>query len=79
LIGQALSSTTTLPSMADRPDPLPQEIMDAERFIHDIMTDTTHPIHNRSHPRHQQSVEVLDQIMERLDEMRQAWLLKDSG
>jgi hypothetical protein len=53
--------------------------MDAERFIHDIMTDTTHPIHNRSHPRHQQSVEALDQIMKRLDEMRQAWLLKDSG
>jgi hypothetical protein len=65
--------------MADRPDTLPQEIMDAESFIHDILSDTTHPIHNRSHPRHLQSIQALDEMMKRLDEMRQEWLLKDSG
>ena len=65
--------------MADRPDPLPQEIMDAERFIYDVLHDTTHPIHNRTHPRYTQSIQAMDAIMKRLEEMRQEWLLKDAN
>jgi hypothetical protein len=60
--------------MADRPDPLPQEIMDAERFIEELMNDSQHPIHHRAHPLHAESVKALDEMMQRLDEMRIEWL-----
>lgn len=60
--------------MAERPDPLPQEIMDTERFIDELMNDSQHPIHNRAHPLHQESVKALDKMMQRLDEMRTTWL-----
>lgn len=33
--------------MAERFDPLPQEIMDAERFIDELLSDAQHPVHNR--------------------------------
>lgn len=65
--------------MAEKPgpDPLPQAIMDAERFVEDLMNDTRHPVHNRADPRHQQSVMALEALMRRLDAMRNAWLAKD--
>jgi hypothetical protein len=63
--------------MAERPDPVPQEIMDAERFIEELMNDTKHPVHNHAHPLHAESVQALQQMMQRLDEMRTAWLSKD--
>lgn len=63
--------------MAERPDPLPQEIMDAERFIEELMNDTSHPVHNRVHPLHAQSVKALDEMIKRLDALRNQWLAKD--
>ena len=63
--------------MADRPDPLPQEIMDAERFIEELMNDSQHPIHNRAHPLHAESIKALDEMMQRLDKMRIDWLSKE--
>lgn len=60
--------------MAEKSDPLPQEIMDAERFIEDLMSDTNHPIHNRAHPLHQECVKALDEMIQRLDTMRNEWL-----
>lgn len=43
--------------MAERFDPLPQEIVDAERFIEELMNDDQHPIHHRAHPQHQESAD----------------------
>ena len=63
--------------MAERPNPLPQEIMDAERFIEELMNDTLHPIHNHAHPLHKESVKALDDMMHRLDDMRNEWLSKN--
>lgn len=63
--------------MAERPDPLPQEIMDAERFIDELLNDSKHPVHNHAHPLHQESVKALDEMMQRLDAMRNAWLSKN--
>jgi len=62
--------------MAERPDPLPQDIMDAERFIEDLMNDTSHPVHNRAHPLHNESVKALDEMLQRLEAMRNEWLSK---
>ncbi|OAI13633.1 hypothetical protein A1359_11865 [Methylomonas lenta] len=62
--------------MAERSDPLPQEIMDAERFIEDLLQDTQHPVHNRAHPLHKESVQALNKMIERMDEMRDEWLSK---
>ncbi len=62
--------------MADKPDPLPEEIMEYERFINDLLNDTQHPVHDRSHPLHNESVKALDELMERLNAMRNEWLSK---
>lgn len=60
--------------MAERSDPLPQEIMDAERFIEDLLHDTQHPIHNRAHPLHKESLQALNKMIERMNELRDEWL-----
>jgi hypothetical protein len=60
--------------MAERFDPLPQEIMNAERFIDELLSDAQHPVHNRTHPLHQESVKALDEMMLRIDTMRNEWL-----
>ncbi|MGY6276545.1 hypothetical protein [Methylomonas sp. MgM2] len=62
--------------MAERADPLPTEIRDAERFIEELMNDTRHPVHNRAHPLHNEAVKAFDEMMRRLDAMRAEWLSK---
>lgn len=62
--------------MAEKLDPLPQEIMDAERFIDELMQDTRHPVHNHAHPLHKESVKALDNLMQQLDALRNEWLSK---
>lgn len=62
--------------MAEKPDSLPQEIMEAENFINELLSDTKHPVHNRAHPLHQDSVNALNNMMQRLDAMRDEWLSK---
>lgn len=63
--------------MAEKPDPIPQEIMDAERFIEDLLNDSKHPVHNHAHPLHKESVKALDEMMRRLDAMRDEWLARN--
>ena len=48
--------------------------MHADRFIEDLMNDTRHPVHNHAHPLHKESVQALDEMMRRLDAMRNKWL-----
>ncbi len=62
--------------MAEKPDSIPQEIMDAERFIEDLLNDTKHPVHNHAHPLHKESVKALNEMMQRLDAMRNEWLTR---
>ena len=62
--------------MAEKPDSLPKEIMEAENFIDELLSDTQHPVHNRAHPLHNESVKALNDMMQRLDVMRNEWLSK---
>lgn len=62
--------------MAEKSDSLPLEIMEAERFIDELMNDTKHPVHNHAHPLHKESVKALDDLMQTLDAMRHEWLSK---
>ena len=62
--------------MKEKSDKLPNELMEYERFIDDLLNDTQHPVHNRAHPLHKESVKALNEMMQRLDEMRNEWLSK---
>ncbi|ATG88938.1 MULTISPECIES: hypothetical protein [Methylomonas] len=62
--------------MKEKPDSIPTELMEYERFIEELLNDTKHPVHNRAHPLHQESVKALDEMMRRVEEMRNEWLSK---
>lgn len=62
--------------MKEQSDSLPKELMEFERFVDELLNDTKHPIHNRAHPHHKESVQALDELMQRLDAMRNEWLSK---
>ncbi|WP_140910857.1 hypothetical protein ACH518_07855 [Methylomonas sp. HW2-6] len=62
--------------MKEKPDSIPAELMEYERFIEELLNDTKHPVHNRAHPLHKESVKALDEMMRRVEEMRNEWLSK---
>lgn len=61
--------------MSNLPTKQPEELVEIERLIRDLMADTQHPINDRRHPQHHDCIIALNELMERADTLRNSWLV----
>lgn len=52
----------------------PNELLEIERFIHEIAIDTQHPLNDHHHPQHHECLMALHDLLEMADSLRSPYL-----
>lgn len=53
--------------------PASAELVEIERFIHEVASDARHPINDRRHPQHRECLMAWHDLMETADSLRQPY------